>query len=372
MSVAAAREPSCRTCHAADAPAHYDAPGRCAVCHVPLVRAVALSPVAIGTLPQPASHRATDFATAHAPRDDAALAQCATCHARESCVRCHLDAGTVPRIAALASDARVAALVRDRPGHYPVPATHRVSDFATNHGRGAAATGATCATCHVRSSCTACHTGSAGREVIKRLLEPAEAGRGVRLTNPHRDLVGRRTASVVPAADTGTRQVRAHAAGFLDAHKASASSGTLTCEGCHARRFCAECHAGEARRAFHPANFSSRHSSSVYAADRDCSSCHNTEVFCRDCHRSTGVASRGGSAGTFHTAQSQWLLQHGRAARQGLATCATCHQQGTCMRCHSTTGWGVSPHGADFNADRLGRKAMAMCARCHITDPRRR
>ena len=253
MSVAAAREPSCRTCHAADAPAHYDAPGRCAACHVPLARAVALSPAAIRDLPQPANHRATDFASSHAPRDDAALAQCATCHARESCARCHLDAAAVRQVAALAPDARVAALVRDRPGRYPVPATHRASAFAINHGRDAAAASATCATCHARSSCTACHTGTAGREVIRRLLEPVEAGRGVRLTNPHRERGAARASSLSPTAAAGLPQVRAHLAGFLDGHEADASSGTLTCEGCHARRFCAECHAGEARRAFHPA-----------------------------------------------------------------------------------------------------------------------
>lgn len=366
MDVGPARQATCAGCHAHEASSHYAADNRCETCHVPLARAVGLSVTDVARLPRPASHDAPTFAATHGRTLDGSTAQCATCHARESCARCHLNTN-VASIARLAPDARVAEVVRDKAPAYPPPDSHRAVDFRERHGAAAMSSIATCANCHARSSCLACHTGSSGRTLIRQLPEPdgRRAARGVQLINVARVMLR-------APVDTVSRPVRAHAPNITVEHAYLAAAGSQTCEGCHARRFCSACHAGEVKRAFHPSNFAASHASTAYGADRECASCHNTEVFCRDCHRATGLASRGGRSGAFHTAQGQWLLQHGRAARQDLQTCTTCHQQTTCMRCHSTTGWGVSPHGPDFDAERLGRKAMAMCARCHITDPRRR
>ena len=378
MAVAAARPEGCLGCHEHRAASHYAPDNRCTRCHVPLTQAVALGAADVAALPKPASHDARGFVADHAPRGELGVAQCATCHARESCERCHMNAATLREVAALGTDARVAAAMRDKAPAYPVPDDHRREGFAEHHGPAANASGATCANCHARSSCAACHTGSSGADAIRRLPQPSGRAQGVRLTNPAR--LSRRAEGRTPltpsglvfAADTGARPVRAHARGFLESHRFSAAASATSCEGCHTQRFCTDCHAGETRRAFHPANFVASHASDVYARDRDCSSCHNTEVFCRDCHRASGLTPRGRQAGVYHTAQSQWLLQHGRAARQELTTCATCHRESTCLRCHATTGWGVSPHGDNFDAGRLGKRAMTMCARCHITDPRRR
>lgn len=379
MAVDAARPEGCFGCHTHRASSHYAPDNRCTTCHVALARAPGLTAAEVAALPRPPSHEARTFIVDHAPAGEGAVAQCATCHARESCARCHVNAATQRDILTLASDARVAAAVRGKSPVYPVPSDHRLAGFDVEHGRAAAANDATCANCHARSSCSACHTGPAARDVISRLPDPTSGALGVRLVNPVR--LGRPLAqrvSGVPQgqaallADTGARRVRAHLQGFLETHRFNAAAGTTTCEGCHTQRFCTDCHAGETRRAFHPANFAAAHAADVYARDRDCASCHNTEVFCRDCHNATGVASRGGRAGIWHNAQPQWLLQHGRAARQELTTCTTCHRESSCLRCHATSGWGVSPHGANFDASRLGRKAMAMCARCHITDPRKR
>jgi len=145
----------------------------------------------------------------------------------------------------------------------------------------------------------------------------------------------------------------------------------ITCAGCHARRFCADCHAGERNaRRYHPANFASRHAPEAYSRDVACSGCHSTEAFCRDCHRQTGLAAKTGSRSTrYHNAQPRWLLQHGRAARQELSTCASCHQQSYCMACHSDAGWRVSPHGPTFDAARMHRRNPTLCVRCHLKDP---
>ncbi|HLA89241.1 MAG TPA: hypothetical protein VJL28_02275 [Gemmatimonadaceae bacterium] len=166
-------------------------------------------------------------------------------------------------------------------------------------------------------------------------------------------------------------RVRVHQAGFARSHGAAAATEALTCAGCHARRFCADCHAGERNaRRYHPANFASRHAPEAYSRDVACSGCHSTEAFCRDCHRQTGLAAKTGSRSTrYHNAQPRWLLQHGRAARQELSTCASCHQQSYCMACHSDAGWRVSPHGPTFDAARMHRRNPTLCVRCHLKDP---
>jgi hypothetical protein len=166
--------------------------------------------------------------------------------------------------------------------------------------------------------------------------------------------------------------VRVHDAGFRTGHRTAAATAALSCAGCHEQRFCSDCHAGEGSRRFHPANFVQRHAADSYGRETQCSSCHNTELFCRSCHRATGLASNGRLDVAFHDAQPQWLLQHGRAARQGLQSCATCHAQRDCLACHSTTGWGVNPHGPGFQAGRLANRNATQCLFCHLQVPGRR
>jgi hypothetical protein len=169
--------------------------------------------------------------------------------------------------------------------------------------------------------------------------------------------------------DSAHRIARVHPPGFEKTHRTSAVNGALTCTGCHTQRYCADCHAGEGRRRFHVTNFVSRHAADSYARERDCASCHNTEAFCKTCHQSVGLGATGRRRVAFHTAQPNWLLQHGRAARQGLQSCTTCHLQQDCMQCHSQAGFGVSPHGPDFDAKRMASHNRQICLACHFRDP---
>ena len=140
--------------------------------------------------------------------------------------------------------------------------------------------------------------------------------------------------------------------------------------GCHAtRRFCTDCHAGESSRRYHPPNFAVRHPADAYARERDCSSCHSREAFCSACHQRTGLASQGRRDVAFHTAQPLWLIQHGRAARQGLESCTTCHVQRDCTQCHAQAGWKVNPHGPGFDPGRMASRNAQMCRTCHLGDP---
>lgn len=382
MSVGGAKPESCFSCHTHRTPDHFAPSNRCTTCHSPLARSARISTARIGDFPKPASHQSSTFLVSHGPKDSIAAATCATCHAKQSCLRCHVNGASLGQSRAIEGDSRIASLVKGKLPTYPTPDDHRFASFITQHGTAAAANTQRCATCHTQPSCATCHVGTAGRQVLRQMPKEAEGGAGVRLIRDRAATVGVRERSAAArlaventgaAQDTSARVVRPHARGFSTDHATAARSGALTCTGCHAQRFCSDCHAGEARRAFHPVNFVSKHAASVYSGDRQCTSCHNTEVFCRSCHVANGLGSaRNSKTQAVHSAQPQWLLQHGQAARQELTSCATCHTQSSCMRCHSTTGWGVNPHGRNFDADRLGKKAPFLCATCHIADPRRR
>jgi hypothetical protein len=71
----------------------------------------------------------------------------------------------------------------------------------------------------------------------------------------------------------------------------------------------------------------------------------------------------------YHDRQPLWLNQHGQAARQEMQTCASCHQQRDCTRCHSDVGLRVNPHGPGFDAARMAKRNRQMCLTCHLKDP---
>jgi hypothetical protein len=76
------------------------------------------------------------------------LRSCATCHARDFCASCHVNAPE-PVIRALAPDQRSLAIGTA----LRAPAPHRQPTFLTSQGAEAGASRATCAACHARSQC---------------------------------------------------------------------------------------------------------------------------------------------------------------------------------------------------------------------------
>jgi hypothetical protein len=121
---------------------------------------------------------------------------------------------------------------------------------------------------------------------------------------------------------------------------------------------------------FHPTNYLSRHAAEAYAQRQECSSCHNTRVFCRDCHQQAGFEATGRLGPGFHSAEPVWLFRHSQAARQTLESCTSCHAQRDCMQCHSQLGsFQVSPHGRNFDAERARRRNPQICGACHLAEP---
>jgi hypothetical protein len=342
MAAGAAPPERCLGCHVHQAPTHLAA--ACEQCHRPLSQATGLAASTIARFPKPPSHD-TAFVWRH--RETANGASCATCHTRESCALCHVNARSVPPIAALGSDMRMAALLRGRRVEYRVPPSHAAPAFLRAHGPLARDNPAACANCHTRSSCLTCHRQEERVAAVAALPERERGGA------PGVDLAGMRPGDHTPA--------------FERNHRAAAAGGDASCGRCHAASFCASCHDAPTPPGFHQLNFVQRHGQSAFTSDLECATCHQSEAFCRDCHRETGRTPPGGGAGRYHDGQALWTFAHGGAARRAIETCASCHQQQDCLQCHSAaTGWKVNPHGRGFDRG-MERRNPALCRRCHVS-----
>jgi len=347
----------CLDCHQLRGP-HLDLPPTaCATCHVRLTDARALSREEIAHFPRPASHDAPDFALDGHGRDarapgvtsgpGAVAASCATCHARNLCLSCHVDAPEQAAIMALALDDRVPAspqLTR------AAPPSHHEPDFLRRHGRHAERGTASCATCHTRESCASCHVNALPR-VANRLPSASAEDRA-------------------PGAHVRRMPPSSHTEEFRERHSSDASARPQSCATCHTRSSCLECHRPDATRQvnYHAEGFLTKHPSTAYSRQVSCSDCHNPAQFCQACHQQSGLVATARLGGKgYHDAFRGFSLGHGQAARQSLESCASCHAERDCTACHSAVGAGFrfSPHGPGFNAARMRAKNPSVCAACH-------
>jgi hypothetical protein len=348
MQVRLAVVQNCLACHGIRA-AHFDAPdSACATCHVSLAKAVRLTWASVRDFPAPASHREPGFGgelhgeLARGARPVAA--SCATCHARDFCIQCHVNAPEVASIQALAPDPRALALRAE----LAAPASHTNPAFLRRHGGAARRASATCATCHTQESCLACHIGTpASVQSIPAAAPDRGKGAGIARTRP-----------------------QSHGLDFSRDHAALASARPQTCAACHARPDCLSCHRPDAAGAppgYHPAGFISTHPAAAYSRESSCSECHSQTQFCTNCHVNAGLGTRGRLRGTgYHDARQAFILGHGQAARQNLESCVTCHAERDCLTCHSAQGGRhFNPHGPGFDPGTLRRKSPSTCTVCH-------
>lgn len=346
VGVFRASQDTCASCHAHATPDHY-VTGACAGCHVPLAETV-WSADRIASIAEPADHEPPDpfLAASHGTASHDEIERCATCHTRDRCTACHVDASRVAEIQALpvapASLSLPAAGAR-----YPRPASHTDPAFLEGH---APADASECATCHVREDCASCHLDVRVPPFLA-LFSAAD------VTAPGVGIV----ASAPASHDSPF---------FMSDHPALASTAAGLCASCHTRPFCADCHDDARSPVFHDRDYVQRHAATAYGQDMECANCHSVEVFCRACHVESGLGSSGRLTVGYHDAEPVWLLRHGQAARQSIESCQSCHKQRECLQCHSQTGsFQVSPHGPDFDARRAQERNPAICFACHVADP---
>lgn len=357
----------CFSCHAHRATNHF-VDARCQQCHVPLAQ-TRFSLQRIEALPEPPSHESAGFLEeVHGRLAASEPERCVVCHTRESCATCHVDAQSRREVQAMPRAQPQLQLPR-REARYFEPPSHQDPDWLQEHGEPAEADISECAACHTRESCLTCHTQRVPRPISRLVRRKDTSAPGVA------------TSRVAPAS---------HNAPFFEReHRSIAATSPATCTSCHAKTECESCHSAtpadstavsakgarprDSRADFHPANFIERHASSSWGRNLDCQNCHETATFCRSCHENRGMRAVGRLQPGFHDAQPNWLLNHGRPARQGLESCASCHRQPDCTQCHSQAGaFRVNPHGPGFNAARLMARNPRACYICHLSDPLRR
>jgi hypothetical protein len=348
----------CIGCHQPGAEHLSVANAQCATCHFPLAEAKGLPSAAVARFPRPAWHQVQGFglgghgerAAVNGPDGRPTVAaSCATCHAQNFCINCHVNAPEVPAIRALASDDR--SLVHRFT--FAAPPTHAAPNFLALHGRQAKRSAASCATCHTQPSCATCHAGTTLPKPVTLMHQPGP-GRA-------------------PGAQLVRHPPRSHVASFREGHSREASAAPRTCAMCHMQADCLSCHRPNPAQPagggdYHPAGFLVRHPASAYARQSTCGDCHNAQQFCVSCHAQAGLnARRSLGSSTFHDGRAAFILGHGQAARQSLESCVSCHVERDCTACHSSVGRGFrfNPHGPGFDPVRLRRRNPEMCIACH-------
>src|SRR3569832_223878 len=135
-----------------------------------------------------------------------------------------------------------------------------------------------------------------------------------------------------------------HGPGFTNNHTQEARQAGNTCNACHDRSECVECHQGVVKpMGFHPGNYLALH---VIDAKRgkDCSACHREQSFCVACHERSGVGTRAASqfneidpSKHFHpigwASPSAGPNLHAQEARRNNTTCALCFRVVVCLSC---------------------------------------
>ncbi len=349
----------CIGCHVPGSEHFATRNDKCATCHLPLAEAKALSREEVARFPVPSWHKTPGFglggghaklAQVRPPGGGLTVApSCATCHARDFCIGCHVNALEVPAIQALAPDERSLA----HRFTFGAPPSHASAGWLGSHGRTAIRNSVSCAACHTQSSCAACHQGvPLPRAVTSMQQAGPERGRGAQIVR---------------------RPPPSHTAFWREQHSREANASPRACATCHVRTDCLTCHRPDGARPsgsrdFHPTGFLVRHPAAAYSRQTTCNDCHNYQQFCASCHAQAGLnARRGLGSSRFHDAKAGFILGHGQAARQGLETCVSCHVERDCTACHGAIGrgFGFNPHGPGFDAVRLRKRNPEMCIACH-------
>jgi hypothetical protein len=193
---------------------------------------------------------------------------------------------------------------------------------------------------------------------------------------------------------------------FSEKHGFSADEET--CQMCHESVFCEDCHVStnafdnpnrlndfytpysphnfiddtkqQAITRVHDLNFRYTHGIEARSKSFECTTCHETETFCAECHSSDGGDyAMGGIVPLSHTA-SDFLNgtggEHAILAKRDIESCASCHDtQGadaTCIKCHQDfdgiKGTNPKTHETGFMMDSDGSwhdDNGAVCYNCH-------
>ena len=233
----------------------------------------------------------------------------------------------------------------------------------------------------VMGTCISCHTG----------VEAPDECSTCHLATPSGTLVTEfEQGQMVPH---GYYRNDAHDDDFIKNHAQVTREEQAYCENCHTPDYCVDCHNGVAKPTqIHPANWILIHSISAKKNSLECASCHKQQDFCLDCHRRSGVVDldpyKDTSVAGFHP--EGWVNQPGTLpvathhmfeAQRNIRACASCHEERTCLKCHSAkteVGYGLTrarrlnPHPPNFvqRCKSMFSLNERSCMKCHeVADP---
>jgi hypothetical protein len=151
----------------------------------------------------------------------------------------------------------------------------------------------------------------------------------------------------------------------------------VSCAVCHADQFCQDCHTGDELRSFgstrdlmtdpshwtsvkdspkplrvqrtHSLNYKYSHGIDVKSRFLDCSTCHDAQTFCAECHEAGGNITQMKfkpashmKAGFVTIGRGSGGGLHGEMARRDIESCASCHDvhgnDPVCLTCHTENG----------------------------------
>lgn len=184
-----------------------------------------------------------------------------------------------------------------------------------------------------------------------------------------------------------------HTAEYWRNHGSDARAAKATCYECHSEPECLVCHDG-ARKVLqvHPNDWITLHPVPAKHGALQCMSCHNEQQYCATCHERIGIGPQAAPQLRaknlrVHPPASIWVDtpgpgHHGIWASRDIASCASCHREEGCIRCHASStvsgggfgrgGLGISPHPPGFRGQACSmlRKNARVCLKCHApADP---
>ncbi len=178
-----------------------------------------------------------------------------------------------------------------------------------------------------------------------------------------------------------------HPTGWRHQHAEQATLKPDWCHTCHQQEvYCISCHRGDNQTgSIHDLNYEFTHGLDAQGKEADCAHCHDRRAFCNDCHERENRMPLAHSTGA-------WLTEHGRAARNDIENCASCHEvddptcaragchrdadgvRGTDQPIHSADAGRFDSHGPWHSDDSYfcftchtstGRPGVGFCGYCH-------
>lgn len=328
---------TCLSCHSPEATEHFSAPN-CSTCHIPLAES-RLPAQQIADLPSPADHASTSFVSDH----EGGMS-CAVCHTRERCITCHVNAATLEPVQAVPAANGALVLPRYEP-EYPEPESHDAPGWLETHGAAAAVpancstchTQESCTTCHTQPTPDAIRilpsTGTTQAQGVASSRRAPESHVDPAFTREHGPVAAASPASC-ETCHTRTTCTSCHSSAtdpvfhpndFLERHATESFGRRLECSNCHdAEVFCADCHrsAGRAQvgrtgASYHDAEpvWLLRHGQAARQGMESCTACHRQQD-CLRCHSQLGAFRVNPHGPGFDAAQ---------AHRRNPFVCRACH-----------------------------------------------